>query len=104
MAKDRKSRQRAAGAKGGAVSAGNAEADLPARPKVGPFRFLQQVRQEASMVTWPARNETMVTTIMVFIMVVFASLFFLVVDQVFSAAACRLVLNSAECSLFGFDI
>ena len=34
--------------------------------KVNPFDFLQQVRSEASKVTWPSRKETMVTTAMVF--------------------------------------
>ena len=33
-------------------------------------------------VTWPTRKETTVTTIMVFVMVVVASIFFLVADQV----------------------
>ena len=47
-----------------------------------PFEFLQQVRAEASKVVWPTRRETMVTTGMVMLMVVFASVFFLVVDEV----------------------
>ena len=47
-----------------------------------PVRFLQQVRSEAAKVTWPTRKETMITTAMVFVMVVVASVFFLVVDQV----------------------
>ena len=50
--------------------------------KTNPFEFLQQVRSEAAKVTWPTRKETMITTAMVFVMVVLASLFFLVVDQV----------------------
>jgi preprotein translocase subunit SecE len=50
--------------------------------KTNPIEFLQQVRQEASKVTWPTRNETTVTTIMVLIMVVLASFFFLGVDAV----------------------
>ena len=49
---------------------------------INPFEFLQQVRSEASKVVWPTRRETMVTTGMVMLMVVFASLFFLVVDEV----------------------
>lgn len=49
--------------------------------KSNPFVFLQQVRTEVAKVTWPTRRETMITTIMVFIMVVLASIFFLVVDQ-----------------------
>ena len=47
-----------------------------------PFEFLQQVRAEGSKVTWPTRKETMITTAMVFVMAVLASIFFLVVDQV----------------------
>lgn len=50
--------------------------------KTSPFRFVQEVRREASKVTWPTRKETGVTTIMVFIMVALASIFFLLVDQV----------------------
>ena len=47
--------------------------------------FIQQVRQEVSRVTWPSRKETMVTTAMVFVMVLIAAAFFFLVDQVFSA-------------------
>ncbi|MGJ3265609.1 MULTISPECIES: preprotein translocase subunit SecE [Salinarimonas] len=53
-----------------------------AKGKTTPFEFLQQVRQEGSKVTWPTRKETMVTTGMVFVMVLLAALFFLVVDQI----------------------
>jgi len=52
--------------------------------KTNPFTFLQQVRQETSKVTWPTRRETVVTTIMVFIMIVISAFFFLAVDQVLS--------------------
>ena len=50
--------------------------------KTNPFDFIQQVRSEAAKVTWPTRKETMITTAMVFVMVVVASLFFLVVDLI----------------------
>ncbi|MGP9822560.1 preprotein translocase subunit SecE [Salinarimonas sp. NSM] len=53
-----------------------------AKGKTTPFEFLQQVRQEGSKVTWPTRKETMVTTGMVFVMVLLAALFFLIVDQI----------------------
>jgi preprotein translocase subunit SecE len=49
--------------------------------KVSPFKFLQEVRTETQKVTWPSRRETMITTLMVFIMVTAASIFFLVADQ-----------------------
>ena len=47
-----------------------------------PFEFIQQVRAEASKVVWPTRRETMITTGLVLLLVVFTSLFFVVVDQV----------------------
>ena len=50
--------------------------------KTNPFEFLQQVRAEGSKVTWPTRKETMITTAMVFVMAVLASIFFLVSDMV----------------------
>jgi preprotein translocase subunit SecE len=50
--------------------------------KTNPLDFMQHVRSEAAKVTWPTRKETMVTTAMVFVMVVLASVFFLVVDQI----------------------
>ena len=53
-----------------------------AMPKTSPFKFLQEVRAEGQKVTWPTRKETTITTIMVFVMVVIASLFFLAADQV----------------------
>ena len=49
--------------------------------KTNPFEFLQQVRAETNKVTWPSRKETMITTVMVLIMVAFASVFFLIADQ-----------------------
>jgi preprotein translocase subunit SecE len=48
--------------------------------KTNPITFLQQVRAEVSKVVWPSRRETAITTIMVFVMAVLASLFFTVAD------------------------
>ena len=50
--------------------------------RTNPFTFLQQVRAEVSKVTWPSRRETLISTVMVFVMVLFAALFFLAVDQI----------------------
>ncbi len=52
--------------------------------KTGPLEFLQQVRAEGTKVTWPTRRETLVTTVMVVAMAVFASIFFLLSDQIIS--------------------
>jgi len=49
--------------------------------KTTPVEFLRQVRQEVARVTWPSTKETRQTTIMVFIMVFLAALFFFLVDQ-----------------------
>jgi preprotein translocase subunit SecE len=50
--------------------------------KKSPVEFIQDVRNEASKVTWPTRRETLITTAMVFVMVVIAAIFFLIVDQI----------------------
>tara|TARA_B100000678_G_scaffold131638_1_gene109995 strand:+ start:157 stop:357 length:201 start_codon:yes stop_codon:yes gene_type:complete len=49
--------------------------------KTNPFSFLQQVRSETSKVTWPSRRETMISTLMVFVMVFLAAIFFFAADQ-----------------------
>ena len=43
---------------------------------MNPFQFIQQVRSEASKIIWPARRETLTTTIMVFIMATLFAIFF----------------------------
>ena len=47
------------------------------------FRFFGQVRKEIARVTWPTRNETTVTTILVLVFSALAALFFIAVDFVF---------------------
>jgi preprotein translocase subunit SecE len=47
------------------------------------FRFFGQVRKEIARVSWPSRNETTVTTILVLILATLAALFFIAVDFVF---------------------
>ena len=51
-----------------------------------PFEYIQEVRTEASKVTWPTRRETMITTAMVIIMVVLAAVFFVAVDEIIHLA------------------
>ena len=50
--------------------------------KFSPFKFLQEVRAEGDKVTWPTRRETAITTIMVFVMVALASIFFFAADLI----------------------
>jgi preprotein translocase subunit SecE len=51
---------------------------------LNPLKFLQEVRQEVGKVSWPTRQETLISTIMVIVMVIVASIFFLVADQIIS--------------------
>jgi preprotein translocase subunit SecE len=57
-----------------------------------PFTFLQQVRAETAKVTWPSRRETMISTIMVVVFAIIASIFFFAADQLM-ALAIELILN-----------
>lgn len=52
----------------------------PVREKISPVLFFQQVRTETNKVTWPTRRETAITSVMVFLFVIFASVFFLIAD------------------------
>ncbi|NBP73005.1 MAG: preprotein translocase subunit SecE [Alphaproteobacteria bacterium] len=60
--------------------------------RTNPGEFVQQVRREVAKVTWPSRRETMVTTMMVFIFVAIASVFFLIVDW-FLSNGVKLILG-----------
>lgn len=63
--------------------------------KTNPFAFLQQVRSEASKITWPSRRETMISTAMVLVMVIVAALFFFAADQIIGWLL-RLVLSVGQ--------
>ncbi len=47
-----------------------------------PIKFIQEVKQEAFKVTWPTWKEALQGALMVFVMAVVMSLFFLLLDQV----------------------
>ncbi len=55
--------------------------------------FFQDVRDEAGKVTWPSRRELGVSTVMVVIMVVAASAFFLGADAILKMVVERLLLG-----------
>ena len=59
---------------------------------MNPVKFLQEVRQEIGKVTWPSRQETLISTAMVLGMVALASVFFLAADQII-ATLVQWVLN-----------
>ena len=49
-----------------------------------PTKFFKEVKQEGKKIVWPTRKETLITTAMVFVMVLIFSLFFLLVDNILS--------------------
>ena len=57
-----------------------AEAKPTKTDKVGPVKYVGQVRQEARKVVWPTWRETVTTTILVMIMVILMGIFFFIVD------------------------
>ena len=52
--------------------------------KTSPLQFIRQVRAEMAKVTWPSRNETLITTGMVFFMVCIACIFLFFTDWIVS--------------------
>tara|TARA_A100001011_G_scaffold137763_1_gene145333 strand:+ start:126 stop:347 length:222 start_codon:yes stop_codon:yes gene_type:complete len=52
--------------------------------RLNPTKFFKEVKQEGQKIVWPSRKETLITTAMVFVMVLIFSLFFLLVDNVIS--------------------
>ncbi|MEI8321473.1 MAG: preprotein translocase subunit SecE [Alphaproteobacteria bacterium] len=49
---------------------------------INPVEFVQQVKREISKVSWPSQKEVVLTTVMVFILVMIAATFFLLVDNI----------------------
>jgi len=66
--------------------------DKAEKAKVNPSQFVREVRQEVSKVTWASRKETLVATVMVFIFVFMAAVFFFFVDRLMSFGV-RLLLG-----------
>ncbi|MGZ3305719.1 MAG: preprotein translocase subunit SecE, partial [Asticcacaulis sp.] len=65
------------------VKAAAATADARPKKPFNPVKFFAEVRQEARRITWTSRKEIWITTVMVLIMVVAASVFLWAVDAVF---------------------
>ena len=56
--------------------------EAPAKKRVSLPQFFREVRAEARKITWTSRKETWITSVMVLIMVVVASIFLSLVDLV----------------------
>ena len=47
-----------------------------------PFRFIQEVKNEAFKVSWPTGKETLTGAVMVVLLAIVAAIFFLILDQI----------------------
>ena len=57
------------------------------------FAFFQEVRSEASKVTWPTRKETVQTTAMVFVFVLIMAIFLWLTDKTLEWVMYDLILG-----------
>jgi preprotein translocase subunit SecE len=55
-------------------------------PILKPVQFATEVKREIKKVSWPTRKETMLTTMMVFILVTIMSVFLFTADQIIAWA------------------
>ena len=49
---------------------------------INPLKFIQGVKQEAFKVSWPTGKETLTGAVMVVLLAIVASIFFLILDQI----------------------
>ena len=49
---------------------------------IRPFKFIQEVKNEAFKVTWPTGRETLTGAVMVVLLAIVAAIFFLILDQI----------------------
>ncbi|MBA1338415.1 MAG: preprotein translocase subunit S [Pelagibacterales bacterium] len=50
---------------------------------INPFKFIQSVKQEAFKITWTTKREVLLGSAMVFVLATVASIFFLLLDQIY---------------------
>ena len=68
-----------------------AQSEPKKKKTANPAQFAREVRAEARKITWTSRKETWITSVMVFIMVVIAALFFFGVDTLLSFLVAQLL-------------
>ncbi len=89
-------KSRAAKTAAALAPAGGASAAAAApKKRTSPVQFFREVRAEARKITWTTRKETWITSVMVFMMVVMASLFFSAVDGLLGLGAKALLSFAA---------
>ncbi|CAN5304435.1 preprotein translocase subunit SecE [soil metagenome] len=74
-----------------AVATVAVDSSAPKKKKTSIPQFFAEVRAEGRKIVWPSRKETWITSVMVFLMVLVATVFFGVVDSALSFLS-RIVL------------
>ena len=64
--------------------------------KTNPAQFVRQVRQELSKVTWPEKKDTFTSSIIVIVLIILFSIFFLLTDQIWSFAIKKIIQFGAN--------
>ena len=54
------------------------------KKKTNPAQFVRQIRSELSKVTWPEKKDTFISSVIVIVLIMLFSIFFLLTDQVWS--------------------
>ena len=75
-------------------AAKQATPDAP-KKRVSPKQFFDEVNAERKKITWTSRKETWITAVMVFVMVILSSIFFLLVDYGLGFSTRYLLTNFA---------
>jgi preprotein translocase subunit SecE len=50
---------------------------------INPLKFIQEVKQEAYKVSWTSKRDVLIGSAMVFALATIASIFFLLLDQIY---------------------
>ena len=64
--------------------------------KTNPAQFVRQVRQELSKVTWADKKDTFISSVIVIILIILFSIFFLLTDQIWSFAVKKIIQIGAN--------
>ena len=64
--------------------------------KTNPAQFVRQVRQELSKVTWPEKKDTFISSLIVIVLIMLFSIFFLLTDQIWSFAIKKIIQIGAN--------
>ena len=66
------------------------------KKKTNPAQFVRQIRQELSKVTWPDKKDTFLSSVIVIVLIMVFSIFFLLTDQLWSFVIKKIIQIGAN--------